>query len=126
LCYSPAIVSASLDLPILIVLDEFQEITRLRRFPDTDNLLGTVRAAVDRPGKVAFVVAGSRVSALRALLTDREGPLYQRFEHMELGPFAPDATFELAARIWDEDGLALEPDAVTRLQVDDPEARYGY
>ncbi|HZT08908.1 MAG TPA: hypothetical protein VFC51_17930 [Chloroflexota bacterium] len=111
----PGVVSASLDLPILLVLDELQEITRLRRFPDTENLLGTIRAAVDRPGKVAFVVAGSRVSALRALLTDREGPLYQRFEHLELGPFAPDATLELATRIWDEDNLPYEPDAVVRL-----------
>lgn len=111
----PGVISASLDLPILVVLDELQEVTRLRRFPDTENLLGTIRAAVDRPGKVAFVVAGSRVSALRALLTDREGPLYQRFEHLELGPFAPDATLELATRIWDEDNLAYEPDAVVRL-----------
>jgi AAA+ ATPase superfamily predicted ATPase len=111
----PALVSASLDLPILIVLDELQEIVRLRRFPHTENLLGTIRAALDRPGKVAFVVAGSRVSALRALLTDRESPLFQRFEHLELGPFAPDATLELATRIWDEDGLTHEPDAVVRL-----------
>ena len=111
----PARVSAELDLPLLIILDEFQEIVRLRRFRDTDNLLGTVRAAVDRPGKVGFVVAGSRVSVLRALLTDREGPLFQRFESLELGPFAPDATLELAARVWDEDDLGYEPDAVVRL-----------
>lgn len=111
----PSRVSEALDLPLLIMLDEFQEIVRLRRFSDTNNLLGTVRAAVDRPGKVGFIVAGSRVSALRALLTDREGPLFQRFESFELGPFAPDATLELANRIWGEDGLLHEPDAVVRL-----------
>lgn len=111
----PAQVSAALELPLLIVLDEFQEIMRLRRFKDTDNLLGTVRAAIDRPGKVGFVIAGSRVSALRALLTAREGPLFQRFESLELGPFAPNATLKLTARIWDEEGLGYEPDAVVRL-----------
>jgi len=47
----PAHVSDVLDLPVLIMLDEFQEVTRLRAFPRTDNLLGAIRAALDRRGK---------------------------------------------------------------------------
>jgi hypothetical protein len=111
----PAVVSEALDLPLVLMLDEFQEITRLRAFPNTDNLLGTIRAALDRRGKVAYVVAGSRVTALRALLTDGESPLFTRFEQLDLLPFAEDATHDLATRIWEGDGLTAEPDAATRL-----------
>ncbi|MBA2240203.1 MAG: ATP-binding protein [Solirubrobacterales bacterium] len=111
----PAVVSEALDLPLLLMLDEFQEMTRMQAFPGTDNLLGTIRAALDRRGRVAYVVAGSRVTALRNLLSDGESPLFTRFEQLELLPFAEDATGELATRVWTGDGLDTEPDAATRL-----------
>lgn len=98
------------------MLDEFQEVIRVRGFPHTDNLLGTIRAALDRRGKVAYVVAGSRVTVLRKLLGDGESPLFTRFEQLDLLPFAEDGTHELATRLWDTDGLSFEPDATTRLQ----------
>lgn len=112
----PGVVSEALDRPLLVVLDEFQEIVQLRRFPDTENLLGALRAALDRPGRVGFTVSGSRVTALRALLQDRNGPLFERFTPLELPPFAPEATLDLATRVWrDEDLTTVEPDAVVRL-----------
>ena len=111
----PDQVSGALDLPILVMLDEFQEITRLRAFPRTENLLGTVQAALDRRGKVAFAIAGSKVSALRHLLSDGESPLFTRFSHMELHPFSIDGTHDLTARIWSDETLVVDPDASVRL-----------
>lgn len=111
----PSQVSAALDVPILMMLDEFQEVVRLRAFPRTDNLLGTIRAALDRRGKVAFAVAGSRVTAMRNLLSDGESPLFTRFEQIELRPFNSDGTYDLAARIWSDASLTPEPDASVRL-----------
>jgi hypothetical protein len=111
----PAAVADAVDAPLVVMFDEFQEITRLRAFPTTENLLGTLRAALDRPGRAAFVVAGSRVTALRSLLGDSENPLFTRFEQLELRPFPPDATDELATRLWDEKELRAEPDATVRL-----------
>jgi hypothetical protein len=112
----PAVVSDALDLPLLVMLDEFQELTRLRSFPNTDNLLGAMRAALDRRGKVGYVAAGSRVTALRALLSDGESPLFTRFRQLDLLPFSEEATHDLATRVWDDDGLSAEPDAAVRLQ----------
>jgi hypothetical protein len=110
----PAEVSERLETPLLLMLDEFQDITRLRAFPETDNLLGAFRAALDRPGRVAFVIAGSRVTAMRRLIEDGASPLFTRFTPLELHPFHPDATFELASRIW-EDESQFEPDSAVRL-----------
>lgn len=110
----PAEVSERLATPLLLMLDEFQDIIRLRAFPETDNLLGVFRAALDRPAQVAFVIAGSRVTAMRHLIEDGASPLFTRFTPLELHPFHPEATFELASRIW-EDESQFEPDAAVRL-----------
>ena len=110
----PAEVSEAVSTPLLIMLDEFQDITRLRTFPETANLLGAFRSALDRPGRVAFVVAGSRVTAMRRLIEDGGSPLFARFTSLELRPFHPDATVDLAGRIW-EDESQFEPDAAARL-----------
>ncbi|MCL4465575.1 MAG: hypothetical protein M1389_06045 [Chloroflexi bacterium] len=95
----PSRLSDLLDIPLLLMLDEFQDITRLHKFPGTDNLLGTIRAALDRPGRVGFTVAGSRVTALRNLLSESEKPLLTRFLPLEVGPFGSEATAELATRV---------------------------
>ena len=111
----PAEVSARAAVPLLMMLDEFQDITRLRAFRETNTLLGVFRAALDRPGRVAFVVAGSRVTALRRIIEDGGSPLFTRFTSMELPPFHLDATLELAGRIWGDE-TRFEPDAAVRLQ----------
>jgi len=50
----PAEVSARAAVPLLMMLDEFQDITRLRAFRETNTLLGVFRAALDRPGRVCL------------------------------------------------------------------------
>jgi AAA+ ATPase superfamily predicted ATPase len=111
----PSHVSDALDLPVLIMLDEFQEVTRLRAFPRTDNLLGAIRAALDRRGKVAYAVAGSRISALRNLLSDSESPLFTRFAQLDLLPFNSEGTHELVSQVWSDESLQVDPDVPVRL-----------
>ncbi len=111
----PARLSETLDMPMLVMLDEFQDVTRLRQFKGTENLLGAIRAALDRRCRVGFAVAGSRVTALRNLLAESDSPLFTRFQSIEVGPFAQEATTEFATLIWDEDGAYYDPDASVRL-----------
>lgn len=111
----PAEVASRTGIPLLIMLDEFQEIIRLMTFRETTTLLGAFRAALDRPGRVVFVVAGSRVTALRRIIEDGGSPLFTRFTSMELRPFHLEATSELAGRIWGDE-TRFEPDAAVRLQ----------
>ncbi|MGI8913244.1 MAG: AAA family ATPase [Chloroflexota bacterium] len=111
----PAEISARTGRPLLVMLDEFQDITRLRAFGETTTLLGAFRAALDRPSRVTFVVAGSRVTAMRRIIEDGGSPLFTRFTALELPPFSPDATLELAGHVWGDESR-FEPDAVVRLQ----------
>ncbi|MCL5959804.1 MAG: AAA family ATPase [Chloroflexi bacterium] len=43
----PDHLSEALDMPLLVMMDEFQDIVRLTHFPGTDNLLGSIRAALN-------------------------------------------------------------------------------
>jgi len=51
---------------------------------------------------------------MRRLIEDGASPLFTRFTSLELHPFHPDATIELAGRIW-RDESQFEPDAAVRL-----------
>jgi hypothetical protein len=113
----PAAVSDALGRPILVMLDEFQEIRRLRHFPGTDNLWAALREALDRRGRVAFVIAGSVVTAVRALLRAGNDPLFTRFDELDLPPFPPEDTAELATGVWERSGLGSDQNAVQRLHT---------
>jgi hypothetical protein len=113
----PATLSDALSLPMLVMLDEFQDIRRLQHFPGTDNLWAALREALDRRGRVAYVVAGSIVTAMRTLLRGGTEPLFTRFDEVELPPFAPEDTAALAAAVWERSGLAWDQNAIQRLQT---------
>ncbi len=111
----PAEVSDALGLPILVFLDEFQDLRRLRNFPGTDVLWAALREVLDRRGRVAFTVAGSIVTALRKILGNGNDPLFSRFEELLLPPFEEEDTFALATGVWDRVGLAWDHNAARRV-----------
>jgi AAA+ ATPase superfamily predicted ATPase len=111
----PSTVSGALDLPILIILDEFQGILKLRNFPGTENLLAALREALDRRGKVAYTIAGSIVTYLRQILRDGNDPLFSRFDEHYLPPFAPEDSRELVTGVWERVKLSWDAEAVERV-----------
>lgn len=113
----PSALSDALALPILVILDEFQDVSRLQNFKNTDNLWAVIREALDRRGQVAFVIAGSIVTAMRKLLHAGNDPIFTRFHELELPPFAVQDTQELALGIWERGEMTATQDAVQRLHT---------
>lgn len=113
----PSTVSATLDVPILMILDEFQDLRKLENFPRADNLWAVLRDALDRRGKVAYVIAGSVVTYLRQILRDGSDPLFTRFDEQYLPPFAPEDTRELASGVWERVDLAWDEEAIERVHA---------
>src|SRR6266542_2082475 len=102
---------------MLVMLDEFQDIRRLQHFPGTETLWAALRDALDRRGRVAFAIAGSIVTAMRAILRGGTQPLFTRFDEVELPPFTPEDTAELAAATWERAGLAWDQSASQRVHT---------
>jgi len=50
-------------------------------------------------GDIAYVIAGSAITALEKMIKDHESPLFLQFETLELAPFTREATQQLASKI---------------------------
>jgi hypothetical protein len=57
------------------------------------------RAAVQRQSRVAYVIAGSAISAMERLIRDHESPLFLQFRSLELRPLTAEDTRRLAEKV---------------------------
>jgi len=84
---------------LLLFLDEFTEVATLSHYPQTREPLKHFRASLMGQGHVAYVVAGSAMTAMMKLFQTPEAPLFLQFETMELGPFDRGDTRTLAKKL---------------------------
>lgn len=95
----PEKLAAELDCYLLLLLDEFTELTVLGNYPAVRRPVQLFRAALQRQGRLGYVVAASAISAMQHLIQDGQSPLFLQFESVEVARFPPDATLALVERI---------------------------
>ncbi len=92
----PGQLAAEQGEPLVVILDEFQELGRLSRLRRLggriDDVFGLLRSAWQQQEGVSYLVAGSRISLLRQILTEEDSAFFQHFEMVRLGPFAREDT----------------------------------
>ena len=94
----PAQIAKTLDVNIMLFLDEFQEIIALGKQKNVGNPLGLFREYFSSDG-VSYVLAGSIVSVLETIFSDEHSPLFAQAEKMYLSLFTREATTELIKKI---------------------------
>ena len=83
--------------PILVVLDEFQEIAT---FSDTMPLEGCFRSVMQTHKHVSYVYLGSRTHLMQRMFLDRSRPFYKSASLMHLGkPEAEDSSRYVTSRM---------------------------
>ena len=102
-------VSAALDFPeklaaelgcyLLLLLDEFTELSVLGNYPAVRRPVQLFRAALQRQERLGYVVAASAISAMQHLVQDGQSPLFLQFESVEVARFPLDATLALVERV---------------------------
>ena len=71
----------------VVILDEFQELEKLKRYRGLSNIIERFRGALQERGKlVSYVISGSRVHMLRTMIRDRNSPLFLHFKEVPVGP----------------------------------------
>ncbi|MBM2852920.1 MAG: hypothetical protein HW420_1467 [Candidatus Nitrosotenuis sp.] len=69
------------NLKFIIILDEFQDLVNLDRYPGLKDIFSLFRSIIQQRGKtVSFIVSGSRVHMLQTILGSGESPLFVHFE----------------------------------------------
>lgn len=76
-----------LNKKLVLFLDEFTEISTLSHYPPVREPLKHFRAALAGQTNVAYVVAGSAMTAMMKLFQSPEAPLFLQFETLTLEPF---------------------------------------
>ena len=95
----PQRLARELEKKLILFLDEFTEINVLSHYPGISEPLKSFRAAIQTQGDIAYVIAGSAITALEKMIRDHESPLFLQFEMLELAPFTREATQQLASKI---------------------------
>jgi hypothetical protein len=95
----PEKLAAELDCYLLLLLDEFTELAVLGNYPAVRRPVQLFRAALQRQGRLGYVVAASAISAMQHLVQDGQSPLFLQFESVEVARFPLDATLALVERI---------------------------
>ena len=95
----PEKLAEELDCRLLLLLDEFTELGVLSNYPSVRRPLHLFRAAMQRHGRLGYVIAASAISAMGKLVQDGRSPLFLQFEPVEISRFPPDATLALAERV---------------------------
>jgi AAA+ ATPase superfamily predicted ATPase len=87
----PGRLASELERPMVVILDEFQELDRLRRLrrlkDRVDDVFGLLRSLWQHHENASYVVAGSRLTVMRQILEDEKSAFFQHFEILDLGPF---------------------------------------
>ncbi len=95
----PEKLAAELNCRLLLLLDEFTELAILGNYPAVRRPLHLFRAAMQRHGRLGYVIAASAISAMETLVHDGQSPLFLQFEAVEVAHFPLDATLALMERI---------------------------
>ncbi|MBI1986846.1 MAG: hypothetical protein HYS70_00660 [Nitrospinae bacterium] len=89
-------------IPLLLILDELQEIRTLENFAGAGNALALFRAALQSQGGILYLLAGSAVTVLTQILSAPAAPLFAQFAKLPLGPFSREETAQLVAKFLPE------------------------
>jgi AAA+ ATPase superfamily predicted ATPase len=103
----PEKLAYELGKPLILFLDEFTELTTLSHYPGIRDPLKQFRSALAGQGRVAYVVAGSAMTAMMKLFHTPEAPLFLQFETIELTPFNRQDTRNLIQKLNDNFSAAV-------------------
>ncbi len=114
----PAHLAHERSVRFVVIVDEFQEIRALENFPDTRNVVGVFRAHLQHQSNVAYILAGSAITALSSMVADYRSPLFVHLIQMPLSGFDLEGTAALLAQWLPEAGdkqfLAEEVHSLTQ------------
>jgi type II secretory pathway predicted ATPase ExeA len=104
------------DRPVILFIDEFQELARERRpYGDADTVTKRMRAVLQRSRRVTCLFAGSMEHLMRDLFTPRHRAFYRFGGFFTLSPIAPEAWADGLRTRFAAGGCTVDDDALAEL-----------
>ena len=83
---------------IIVFMDEFQEILKLKNYRDLRNILGIFRGYINDEN-ILFIISGSFPHIMRDIIANGESPLYNQFKELKLDYFERESSSELISKV---------------------------
>jgi len=99
----PQVLAEERNVKLMLLLDEFTEISLLGRYAGVGNPVSTFRAALQQYTRVSCVITSSAISTMMAMIEESTSPLFMQFSPLRLVPFGKRTTAELARKLADLD-----------------------
>jgi AAA+ ATPase superfamily predicted ATPase/DNA-binding Lrp family transcriptional regulator len=99
----PEVLAEEQDIRLMLLLDEFTELSLLGRYAGVGNPVSTFRAALQQYTRVSCVITSSAISTMMAMIEESTSPLFMQFRPLRLLPFGKRTTTELARKLADLD-----------------------
>lgn len=82
----PQRVGEDLNKPVVVMIDEFQQVRMLKQpFP---NILRLMRSRFQSHSRVNYIISGSEIGVMEGMLNKRDQPFYAFFRILRLEPFS--------------------------------------
>ena len=91
------VLAKALERPLAVFLDEFQEVVQFKAY--NMPVLALFRGVTQAQTRVWYCLAGSSITMLNRLINSEGSPLFGQYRTFLIGPFAFDATRDLASKI---------------------------
>lgn len=95
----PKILSESLKKPVILMIDEFQEITLLNNFKQLPEILGLLRDVLQTHQRILYVFAGSYVRLMQNIIEKPASPFFGQIHPYYLSHFGKADSQQLLKKI---------------------------
>ncbi len=82
---------------VVVFIDEFQEILKLKNYNELRNILGIFREYISDEN-IFFIISGSFPHIMRDIIANGESPLYNQFKELRLSYFERMSSYELISK----------------------------
>ncbi len=83
---------------IVVFMDEFQEILKLKNYRELKNILGIFREYINSEN-ILFVISGSFPHIIKDMIANGESPLYNQFKELKMDFFERESSCGLISKI---------------------------
>lgn len=101
------------------LIDEFQELQDLNRFKDIKENIGDIfaflRSRWQRHRRVNYIVAGSKLTMMKEILSRERAPLFQHFKILEIGAFEESEARGMLQTLSQNAGASLSEELIDQL-----------
>jgi AAA+ ATPase superfamily predicted ATPase len=105
----PKILSKQMNKPIVLMLDEFQEIILLRNFKQLPEILGFLRDVLQTHNDVLYIFSGSYVGLMQNIIGGPDSPFFGQIKPYYLNNFDKENSLQFLKKISSQLQLRLAP-----------------